>query len=89
MFSLRKKTVEKRNSRGDIVRKEEVVTLTKRIHASTKTQPKKLQTPPTDWNPKFPLPLQNSKVPLPLPPSKFPFMLLFSFHHIFQSIFIH
>ncbi|XP_027930502.1 uncharacterized protein LOC114186721 isoform X4 [Vigna unguiculata] len=46
MLRLRRKSVEKRNSRGDIVRKEEVVTLTKKFHASNKAQEKI-----PDWKP--------------------------------------
>jgi len=47
MLRLRRKSVEKRNSRGDIVRKEEVVTLTKKLHASNKAQERKPEWPPS------------------------------------------
>ncbi|KAK7333080.1 hypothetical protein VNO80_29841 [Phaseolus coccineus] len=42
MLSLRKRTVENRNSRGAVVRKEEVVTLTRKLHGSTKAKGEKL-----------------------------------------------
>ncbi|QCD77949.1 hypothetical protein DEO72_LG1g1577 [Vigna unguiculata] len=54
MLRLRRKSVEKRNSRGDIVRKEEVVTLTKKLHASNKAQERK-----PEWPPSKGVPLSN------------------------------
>jgi len=81
MYDIRKKTVEKRNSRGDIVKK--VVTLTqkfhdstkpkgKKPHASTKPKGKNQQRSPSDHH------LPPNNFPLLPAPSKFPLSLFFS-----------
>ncbi|KAG2395059.1 uncharacterized protein HKW66_Vig0075650 [Vigna angularis] len=46
MLSLRRERVEKQNSRGEIVRKEQV-TMTKKLNASNKAQAKKPEWPPS------------------------------------------
>ncbi|CAJ1960671.1 unnamed protein product [Sphenostylis stenocarpa] len=63
MFSVRRRNVEKRNSRGEIVKKEEVFMMTRKFHHSTEAPPKISHRSPTfsppPSNPKKRFPLSN------------------------------